>query len=425
MTASPGRVHTRIDGPIGWIIFDNPGRHNAMSVAMWEAFPDAVGTLEADPQVRVIVLRGAGDQAFVSGADISQFDEVRDSLEANQRYEAMGNAGMSRLADCTKPTLAMLQGWCLGGGMAITLNCDMRMADESLRYGIPAARLGIGYRWPGIKKLVDTVGAPNARVGHLEALGERRPVDDRRRLQTRHRIRTRLVATSFGTRLRTTPVAVFYALLEILQALLFGRFRHARDISSAWLWNLTHAGSTRQFRARFGAVRRVDDSEVRAFQRRGNVRLSAFIRAQFGRSEGDDSNWDFVSNIRATRGTLTFTAWLLIIAYLLIASRELLFSTIPAVERELMLLKVAAPAENRSAIFDLVQVFRAKVVDVADDALTLEVVGDPGKLVALERLLERFGILEIARTGKVALERASGVNTEWLKATSSEKRVPA
>ena len=96
-------------------------------------------------------------------------------------------------------------------------------------------------------------------------------------------------------------------------------------------------------------------------------------------------------------------------------------STIPAVERELMLLKVAAPAE----IFDLVQVFRAKVVDVADDALTLEVVGDPGKLVALERLLERFGILEIARTGKVALERASGVNTEWLKATSSEKRVPA
>ncbi|MEB3168382.1 MAG: acetolactate synthase small subunit [Cyanobium sp.] len=100
-------------------------------------------------------------------------------------------------------------------------------------------------------------------------------------------------------------------------------------------------------------------------------------------------------------------------------------TTIPAVERELMLLKVAAPAENRSAIFDLVQVFRAKVVDVADDALTLEVVGDPGKLVALERLLESFGILEIARTGKVALERASGINTELLKTTSLDKRVPA
>ncbi|WP_413440915.1 acetolactate synthase small subunit [Synechococcus sp. MIT S1220] len=100
-------------------------------------------------------------------------------------------------------------------------------------------------------------------------------------------------------------------------------------------------------------------------------------------------------------------------------------SQVPAVERELMLLKVSAPGETRGAIFDLVQVFRAKVVDVADEALTLEVVGDPGKLVALERLLKPYGILEIARTGKVALERASGVNTELLKASTSGGRVPA
>mgnify|MGYP001158365330 FL=1 len=97
----------------------------------------------------------------------------------------------------------------------------------------------------------------------------------------------------------------------------------------------------------------------------------------------------------------------------------------PAVERELMLMKVSAPASQRSAILELVQVFRAKVVDVADDALTLEVVGDPGKLVALERLMAPYGIEEIARTGKVALERASGVNTEMLKASSSGGRVPA
>jgi len=97
----------------------------------------------------------------------------------------------------------------------------------------------------------------------------------------------------------------------------------------------------------------------------------------------------------------------------------------PAVERELMLLKVSAPAAERSAIFDLVQVFRANVVDVADDALTLEVVGDPGKLVALEKLLNPYGIIEIARTGKVALERASGVNTELLKVSNSGSRVPA
>ncbi len=97
----------------------------------------------------------------------------------------------------------------------------------------------------------------------------------------------------------------------------------------------------------------------------------------------------------------------------------------PAVERELMLLKVSAPAPKRKDIFDLVQVFRAKVVDVADEALTLEVVGDPGKLVALTKVLEPYGILEIARTGKISLQRASGVNTEFLKTSSSEGRIPA
>ena len=98
---------------------------------------------------------------------------------------------------------------------------------------------------------------------------------------------------------------------------------------------------------------------------------------------------------------------------------------IPAVERELMLLKVSAPPEQRAAILDLVQVFRAKVVDVADQALTIEVVGDPGKLVAIENVLAGFGILEIARTGRIALERASGVNTAYLRVTSLDKRVPA
>jgi GT2 family glycosyltransferase len=173
--------------------------------------------------------------------------------------------------------------------------------------------------------------APDARVAHLESLGDRRPFDDRRRLQTRHRIRTRRAATTFSTRLRTTPFALFYAFCEILQAVVFGRFRHARDISSAWTWNFTHTRSTRALRETVAAIRRVDDGEVRSFQRRGNVRLSAFLRAQFGRSEGDESSWDFVSNLRATKGTLTVTAWLLIAVYLLIGSRELIFGSLPAV----------------------------------------------------------------------------------------------
>jgi acetolactate synthase-1/3 small subunit len=98
---------------------------------------------------------------------------------------------------------------------------------------------------------------------------------------------------------------------------------------------------------------------------------------------------------------------------------------IPTVERELMLLKVSAPPEQRAEILDLVQVFRARVVDMADQALTIEVVGDPGKLVAIENMLAGYGILEIARTGRIALERASGVNTAYLKVTSLDKRVPA
>ena len=169
MTDATPRITFHADGAIGWIVFDSPRRHNAMSVGMWEALPAAVDALEADPAVRVVVLRGAGDQAFVSGADISQFDDVRDSVEANERYEAIGDAGMARVAACTKPTIAMLQGWTLGGGVAIALNCDLRIADESMRFGVPAARLGIGYRWRGIKKLVDTVGAPNAREIFLTA----------------------------------------------------------------------------------------------------------------------------------------------------------------------------------------------------------------------------------------------------------------
>jgi GT2 family glycosyltransferase len=175
------------------------------------------------------------------------------------------------------------------------------------------------------------IAAPSARVAHLEALGERRPVDDRRRLQARHRLRVRTVASSGPTRIRTTPVAAFYGVLEVLQSLLFGRFRHARDITSAWIWNFSHASSARRLRGRLRGIRQVDDGEIRAFQRRGNLRLAAFLRAQFGRSDGDDAQWDFVSNLRAARGTLTFTAWILIAVYLLIGSRELLFGTIPAI----------------------------------------------------------------------------------------------
>lgn len=164
-----GRCHASVDGPIGWIVLDNPGRYNAMSVSMWRSLAEEADRLEQDTRVRVIVLRGAGERAFVSGADISEFGAERDTVEANERYEELGAAAIDRVAGSSKPTIAMLQGWCLGGGVAIALGCDLRIADDTLRFGIPAARLGIGYRWPGIKKLVDTVGPANAREIFLTA----------------------------------------------------------------------------------------------------------------------------------------------------------------------------------------------------------------------------------------------------------------
>jgi len=150
-------------GTVGWITFNNPERRNAMSLDMWEALPRALDAFEADGEVRVIALRGAGEKAFVSGADISQFEKDRSSPEGVQRYEEMAEGAQLRLSACDKPTVAAIRGYCLGGGVNIALACDLRIAAEDARFGIPAARMGIGYRASSTKNLVDTVGPAFAR----------------------------------------------------------------------------------------------------------------------------------------------------------------------------------------------------------------------------------------------------------------------
>jgi enoyl-CoA hydratase/carnithine racemase len=147
-----------IDGPIGWMTFNKPARRNAVSLDMWEAIPVILDRFERDPSVRVIVLKGAGSQAFVSGADISQFEKARSSQESNAHYERVSGLAGERLAACGKPTIAMIRGWCIGGGLAIAVGCDLRIATEDARFGIPAARLGLGYGAAGVKKLMDLVG---------------------------------------------------------------------------------------------------------------------------------------------------------------------------------------------------------------------------------------------------------------------------
>ena len=147
-----------IEGAVGWMVFNNPDRRNAVSQEMWAAIPIILDRFEADPTVRVVVLRGAGGRAFVSGADISQFEEKRASAEAVALYDAIFDDATKRLETCPKPTIAMIDGWCIGGGVGIAVSCDLRIASDTSRFGVPAARLGLGYGMDGVAKLMALVG---------------------------------------------------------------------------------------------------------------------------------------------------------------------------------------------------------------------------------------------------------------------------
>ena len=152
------KMIARKDGPIGWMIFNNPDRHNALSLDMWEAIPRIIEQFEQDDVVRVIVLKGEGGRAFVSGADISEFEKVRNSVEETIKYDAIGDIATDAILHAAKPTIAMVEGWCMGGGAAIAISCDMRIASEKSRYGVPDAKLGVGYQHDGIQKLMQLVG---------------------------------------------------------------------------------------------------------------------------------------------------------------------------------------------------------------------------------------------------------------------------
>jgi enoyl-CoA hydratase/carnithine racemase len=151
------------DGPIGRLIFNNPARHNAVSLEMWQAVAQIMEDFENDDAIRVIVVTGAGGKAFVSGADISEFKEKRANEQAAAEYAKISEAARVRLNETLKPTIAMIRGYCIGGGLATALSCDIRIAAEGSRFGIPAAKLGLGYAYDGIRKLIDIVGPAYAR----------------------------------------------------------------------------------------------------------------------------------------------------------------------------------------------------------------------------------------------------------------------
>jgi enoyl-CoA hydratase/carnithine racemase len=146
------------EGAIGWITFNNPDKHNAVSMEMWQSVPMAFEAFNKDPEIRVVILKGAGVKAFVSGADISQFKERRSTPEAVQEYNQTADKAAEAIRNCPKPTIAMVRGFCIGGGTATATNCDMRIVSDDAKFGVPAGKLGLGYRYPGIKRLTDLVG---------------------------------------------------------------------------------------------------------------------------------------------------------------------------------------------------------------------------------------------------------------------------
>jgi enoyl-CoA hydratase len=152
------KMLSRKEGRVGYVIFNNPERHNAVSLEMWEATARILEDFGKDDEVRVVVVTGAGGKAFVSGADISKFEDERSNEEAVARYNKTVERANAAIYDYPKPTIAMIRGYCIGGGVGLSLCCDLRICSDNSRFAVPAAKLGLGYAYPGLKKLVDVVG---------------------------------------------------------------------------------------------------------------------------------------------------------------------------------------------------------------------------------------------------------------------------
>ena len=149
-------------GTTGRIIFSNEERMNAMTLGMWQSLPEALQQFDRDPDVRVIVLQGAGTRAFVSGADISEFENLRNAKEQQDLYDLAVNVALQAPVECSNPVIASIRGICIGGGLGLAAACDLRVCSDQSIFRMPAARLGLGYDAQGVKKFVDILGMANA-----------------------------------------------------------------------------------------------------------------------------------------------------------------------------------------------------------------------------------------------------------------------
>ena len=157
------KMLAHVEEGVGSIIFNQPEKRNAVSYAMWQAIPEIIQDFNSSEDVRVVVMSGAGDRAFVSGADISEFEKLRNTPEQIEIYDAATSASNKALRSLDKPLIAMIRGFCVGGGLAISLAADLRISADDGQFGVPAAKLGLGYGYAGIKELMNIVGPSYAK----------------------------------------------------------------------------------------------------------------------------------------------------------------------------------------------------------------------------------------------------------------------
>jgi enoyl-CoA hydratase len=157
-----GTIRIERDGPIAQLIVDHPARRNALDAGMWQIIPQLTATLEADPSVRVVILRGAGDTAFVSGADISEFAQLRTGPAAAE-YDAQNVRAFNALSELTKPVIALIHGFCIGGGVGLSACADLRYAADDAVFAVPAARLGLGYPVSAAQHVLRLLGPAHAK----------------------------------------------------------------------------------------------------------------------------------------------------------------------------------------------------------------------------------------------------------------------
>ena len=173
-------------GAVGWLVFNQPAKKNAINDAMWRGIPDAMARFDADAEVRCIAFRGTGTEAFAAGADISEFEKKRSDRGAVTDYDDLLDRVLHSIQGSPKPTLAMIYGFCLGGGVEIALACDLRYCGASAQFGIPAAKLGLAYNIEGHKRLMETVG--HARAREIMFLGRRYNADEAFAMGLVHRV---------------------------------------------------------------------------------------------------------------------------------------------------------------------------------------------------------------------------------------------